>query len=311
MLTAEQLEARKSGIGGSDAGAVLGLNRYATPLAVYLEKTGQAKPFEGNDATYWGNRLEDLVAEEFTIRTGLKVRRRREHFRHKEHDFMVGNIDRSVDGQKMVLECKTASEYTKNQWGEDGSDEVPDSYLVQCMHYMIVTGYRRAQLAVLIGGNDFRIFYIPYDQGLADTIIEKEFNFWHNHVLKGIAPDPVNFEDLAELYAHDNGQEVLAKQETEQKVIELSEVRAKKKELEQREDALKFDIQKDLGPGAVLINPEGEKLITWKKAKDSKKTGWKDLALHLMSGRPKQYIDNHVSQFTQTTQGSRRFLVKI
>lgn len=311
MLTAEQLEARQSGLGGSDAGAALALNRYKTPLALYLDKIGEAAPFEGNDATFWGNINEGNIAKVFAMKTGFNVRRRNVQFQHKDYPFMLGNIDRSIDGKKAVLECKTASEYTKKQWGPDWSDEVPDSYLIQCMHYMIVTGYKMAYLAVLIGSCDFRMYKIPFDQGLADTIIEKESIFWNEHVLKRVPPDPRTFEDLAELYAHDNGDEVLAKPETEQKVIELSEVRAKKKALEEREDSLKFDIQKDMGPGAVLVSPDGEKLTTWKKAKDSNKTDWKKLAMFLMSGCPEQYVKNHISQFTKTVQGSRRFLVKI
>ena len=49
---------RTTGIGGSDAGAIMGLNKYATPLTVYLAKKDFAH-FTGNKATEWGNILEE------------------------------------------------------------------------------------------------------------------------------------------------------------------------------------------------------------------------------------------------------------
>ncbi|MBN6186431.1 YqaJ viral recombinase family protein [Aneurinibacillus sp. BA2021] len=179
------LQLRNQGLGGSDAAAIAGLSKWKSPVAVYLEKTGQIEPEEAGEAAYFGNKLEALVAEEFTLRTGLKVRRRNAILQHPEHTFMLANIDRELIGQKVGLECKTASAYLKDLWE---GEEVPMQYLLQCQHYMAVTGYQAWYIAVLVGGNTFIHKRIERDEELIAQLIEIEKNFWENHVLAGVPP---------------------------------------------------------------------------------------------------------------------------
>ncbi len=84
MLTAEQHENRATGIGGSDAAAVCGLNPYKSPVDVYLEKVGAAAPVDETERMFWGNKLEDVVADVYSDRTGRKVRRRNRTCRHRD-----------------------------------------------------------------------------------------------------------------------------------------------------------------------------------------------------------------------------------
>lgn len=179
------LEMRRNGIGGSDAAAIAGLNRWKSPVAVYLEKTGQAQKEEAGEAAYFGILLEDVVAQEFSKRTGLKVRRRNAILQHPEHSWMIANVDRLIVGQKVGLECKTASEYMKNEWKDD---EVPAPYLVQCQWYMAVTGFDTWWIAVLVGGNKFVHKKIERDDELIGYLIHIGKDFWENHVMKGIPP---------------------------------------------------------------------------------------------------------------------------
>jgi putative phage-type endonuclease len=179
------LKFRRKGIGGSDAAAIAGLSKYKSPVAVYLEKTGQLEQEEPGEAAYWGNVLEDIVAKEFAARTGLKVKRRNAILQHPEHDWMLANVDRVVVGEKIGLECKTASAYLKDLWsGED----VPMEYLLQVQHYLAVTGYEAWYIAVLIGGNTFVYKRIERDDELIEQLIAIEKNFWENHVLAGVPP---------------------------------------------------------------------------------------------------------------------------
>lgn len=179
------LEIRRKGIGGSDAAAIAGLSKYKSPVAVYLEKTGQLEQEEPGEAAYWGNVLEDIVAKEFAARTGLKVKRRNAILQHPEYPFMLANIDRELVGQKVGLECKTASAYLKDLWE---GDEVPMQYLLQCQHYMAVTGYQAWYIAVLIGGNTFVHKRIERDDELIEQLIAIEKDFWENHVLPRVPP---------------------------------------------------------------------------------------------------------------------------
>ncbi|QNK89401.1 YqaJ viral recombinase family protein [Sporosarcina sp. resist] len=186
MNRQEWLDARKNGIGGSDVSAIAGLNKWKSPVGVYLDKIG-ASPDEDSagEAAYWGNVMEDVVAQEFSIRTGLRVRRRNAILKHPKHPFMLANVDRLIVGKREGLECKTASEYLKGSWEDE---EIPAAYLLQIQHYMAVTGYDAWHIAVLIGGNKFLYKKVERDEELISYLITIEKDFWENNVLKQIPP---------------------------------------------------------------------------------------------------------------------------
>ena len=175
MTREEWLDARRTGIGGSDVAAILGLSPWKSPVMVYMDKIGESPDQEENEAMYWGNVLEDVVAKEFEKRTGMKVKRKNAIIRHADYPWMLANVDRLIIGQKAGLECKTANEYAKDAW--DG-DKAPDVYILQCMHYMAVTGFKEWWIAVLIGGNKFHFKKIERDEELITFLIEKESEFW-------------------------------------------------------------------------------------------------------------------------------------
>ncbi len=172
----EWKKARKNGIGGSDAAAIAGLNRFKSPLAVYLEKIGEVDNNVDNEYVYWGSVLEDLVAKEFEKRTGKKVHKVNAILVHPEYPFMIANIDRKVVGEDAILECKTTSAWNAKEWKDD---EVPQEYIIQVQHYMAVTGAKKAYIAALIGGNHFEIKEIERDDELIESLIQIEKDFWH------------------------------------------------------------------------------------------------------------------------------------
>jgi len=304
MLTEQQLVERKSGIGGSDIGAILGLNKWTSPLDVYLDKTGQADgpDLSDNEAVHFGNVLEDTIAQEYARRTGCKVRRRNQRFIHPDHEWMAANIDRSVDGERMILECKNSSQWMAGAWGESGTDEVPESYLVQVAWYMAILGYDRANLAALIGGNNLRIYEFDRDYELEKILINRSREFWFNNVLAKVAPAPSCERDLDTLYAMDNGDTLLADPVTEERVYKLAHLKADIKIMEERADALKFDIQKDMGSSATLLGEDGSPLATWKSPKPGRR---------LQGKRLKEERPDIWEQYAPVAENSRRFLVKI
>lgn len=172
----EWLRERQKGIGGSDVGAIMGVNQYKTAFNIYLEKT---EPIIGvekqSEAAYWGDQFEEVVAKEFEKRTGKKVRRDNRHLVHKDYPFMVANIDRRVVGEDAILECKTANQYLAKEWE---SEEIPPSYLLQVQHYLAVTGAAKGYIAVLIGGQKFIWKEVERDDELIEYIIEAEKEFW-------------------------------------------------------------------------------------------------------------------------------------
>jgi putative phage-type endonuclease len=260
---------RRKGIGGSDVGAIIGISQYSTPLDIYLDKTGQT-PLESeeNAAMYWGNQLEEIVAKEFAKRTGRTVQRRNSPFVHPQYDFLRANIDRYIVGEKAVLECKTAGEYSKSDWGPAGSDEVPLYYLCQVMHYMTVTRYLKAYIAVLIGGRDFRIYSIAYDKKLADQLIQRCTNFWNNHVLKRTPPDPVNMHDINLLFKGDDDIIECADEATIENLSKYKKLKDDEKANKAEQEDLKFKITSLMKEATMLVDPEGTTLATFKAPKN-------------------------------------------
>lgn len=178
---------RKQGIGGSDAGAVCGLNPYRTAMQVYYDKTSDDVEVIDNEAMRQGRELEEYVARRFCEASGKKVRRANAMFYDENHPFMLADVDRMVVGENAGLECKTASPYTEGNWQED---KIPLSYQLQCHHYMSVCNADAWYLAVLIYGRDFKYYRIERDEEIIRDLIRMEKEFWNEHVLKRVIPDP-------------------------------------------------------------------------------------------------------------------------
>lgn len=187
LSNVEWLKLRKQGIGGSDAGAICGLNPYSSPMKVFWDKTTDEVEEQDNEAVRIGHDLEQYVAERFMEATGLKVRRSNYMYRSKEHPYMIADVDRLVIGEDAGLECKTASAYNADKWA-DGN--IPLHYAMQCYHYMAVTGKRAWYIAAVILGREFVYHKLTWDDALIQRLIEVEGEFWNNHVIVNVIPDP-------------------------------------------------------------------------------------------------------------------------
>lgn len=187
MKREDWLEARRKGIGGSDASAILGVNPYSSPLKVYMDKIGKGKEEETNEAMRQGTDLEQYVAERFCEETGLKVKRVNKILQHPDHSWMLANIDRQIVGMNAGLECKTTSPYSKFRFDEG---EINPHYYWQSMHYMAVTGAEKWYVAILVLGKAFHVFEIARDEDAIERLINTEKVFWENCVVPQIPPLP-------------------------------------------------------------------------------------------------------------------------
>ncbi len=216
MDRTEWLRWRTRGIGGSDASVVAGINRHRSVFQLWLEKTGQAEPEEGeNDFTHFGKMLEPVVKKEFTKRTGLKVRAKHAILQSEEHPFMLADLDGVIyeDGELNIFEAKTASAYKQEVW-ENG---VPEEYQLQVQHYMAVTGAKKTYIAALVGGNHFFYHVVERDEELIAMLICLEKTFWEENVLGGKEPVPDGSEATTEFlnkrYGSANGRTVALPEE--------------------------------------------------------------------------------------------------
>lgn len=275
MTHEEWLKARQSGIGGSDAGTILGVNKWKSKTQLFFEKVNpELKQQVDNEFIYWGNVLEDVVAKEFETRTGKKVRKNNKMLRHPEHEFMLANLDRVVIGERALLECKTTSQYNIDQWKDD---EIPASYLCQIQHYMAVTGYEKAYIAVLCGGNQFIWKEVPRDDELIEIIINAEKDFWYNNVLAGVIPEidgsDATKDFLNHMYKDIDETEVQLSDDVETLLTALEQVKQEEKELKELKTQYENKIKNILGNN--LAGKTSGYQITWKpqvrKTLDTKK----------------------------------------
>ena len=262
---ADWLEYRKQGIGGSDASVVCGINRYKSPVELWMEKTGQLPHQEAGEAAYWGTQLEPFVRAEFTKRTGIEVSRRNELLQSEEHPFMLANLDgicEVPDVGPCIFEAKTASAYKVGEW----EDAIPDEYALQLAHYMAVTGYAGAYIAVLIGGNTFKWKFIERDEELISMLIQLETDFW-NHVQDG-TPPPLDGSDasakfLAERFPNSRPKSHIILPETADELLAqydeaCEELEAVTERKQKAENLLKEMI------GENEVGTAGDRIITWK-----------------------------------------------
>lgn len=297
----EWLRERKNYLGGTDLAAICGLSPYKTALDVYLDKTSDDITEETSPAMRWGNLLEEAIAEAYSEDTGKMVWKWIQPIKHKEYPFLAANIDRWVGDREYVLECKTAGFNKGKEWGEVGTDQIPESYLIQCAFYASICDVPKVDIAVLIGGQDFRIYTYNRNKELEEKLIKISCNFWHNHIEKRIPPKCVNTRDTFNLFPQSNNKEITAKENILAKLEELKIAKAEESRIADTIEKLKTDIQEFMRDYDVLIDNQGNVIATWKNTTPK---SFFDLK------RFKYEAKDLYSKYTSFAKQSRVFLIK-
>ena len=178
--TDEWFEARRSSIGASEAAAICGMSRWQQPLDVYKTKQGASDTRE-SDEMHRGKLLEPAVLDWYQSKVGgylfsppLLI--------HPVHDFMcatpdalwttqdIGNLPWSYSLDYIPIEAKTSG--VKGEWGEEGTDDIPQEYVMQTQHQMAVTGAERCDVPVLGHNLNFKLYVVKRNQELIDSIVE-------------------------------------------------------------------------------------------------------------------------------------------
>jgi putative phage-type endonuclease len=254
------------GIGGSDAAAAVNLSRWKSPYRLWQEKIGVPTVDDvlaDKEQIRFGELLEDIVAREFARRRGVRVQRERQTLRHRDYPFMLAHIDRRIIGSREGLECKTASLRMARDWGEEDTDEIPVEYLAQAAHYLAVTGYVVWHVAVLIAGNDYRMYRIERDAELIEALIERERAFWA-HVESRTPPEPTTLDDAFARWPQDTGETRLVTPEIAADVTQLKEYRRTARSLKAQMESCELRIKNFIGGATGLNDEAGRTLLTWK-----------------------------------------------
>lgn len=300
------LAVRRTGIGGSDAAAAVGLSPYVSPLELWLDKTGRAEgmprpdPDDMTSPAAWGTLLEPIVAASYTKQTGNRVRRVNAVLRHPTIPFMLANIDREVVGVRdvQILECKTAGEFGARLW----RDGVPEYVQLQVQHQLAVTGKTAAHVAVLLCGQALEVHRIERDDALIARLIELEARFWQ--FVETDAPPPADGSESADralrhLYPGNGGTVDFTDDRTLSSTFaDLVAVRAEIEARQAVEAQLKQTIQQSMGEATRAVFETGS--VSFKRSRDSSVV---DIE-RVLNDHPE-----FETQYAASRPGSRRFLI--
>lgn len=239
---------REKRIGGSDVGAILGVNKYKSIIDVYIDKTEGSK-FEGNEATFWGHMHEATIMKVF-------AQKHREFNVYQApysvvDDFLIANLDAVLKdrstGDYGVLEIKTTNAFNYKDWE---GDIVPQYYYAQVQHYLMLTGYKFAYIAVLIGGNKYKDFKIERSEEDIALIKEKATEFYTENLLKQIPPMPDGsdaYMDYLKKKAMDiENDTVIEFVDLEEKAQKVKDIGKEINNLKKEQDLLKEQIMLEL-----------------------------------------------------------------
>ena len=266
------LKLRQSYLGSSEWSVIAGLyNAYKSPYDVFNEKVYGYEPFD-NLRMRLGRDIEPMIAKWVEEELDGKVAQDGLVRFHKDYDYLATNLDGifyDKEGAPSVLEIKTASTIARDNWGA----ELPIQYYTQIQGQMLITGMRKAYVAILTfgfaGPEKFEIQEYDYDESFINLVVPKLVDFWTNHVEKKVAPEYTTESDVKNAYPEANNHSIKATKEIISAMDKIKDIKAKKKALDQELKSLELDIKKEMKDAHSIIDGD-QTLATWKNGKPRK-----------------------------------------
>ena len=269
-MNKEQLAERKTGIGATDIAAVFCRSPWKTPLKLWEEKVSP----NDNEATEsslrleLGKYLEPFLLRAYTNKMGGSATLVPDLFRHPQYHFLISHVD-AVSSSNRLIEFKTALFMRKSEWGDEFTDEMPDHYFLQCAHEALV--YSAATNChiegvdlVVFTGFDLKLYKYERNSEVEEAIIQEADQFWHL-IEARIPPQASTYQEVSQKYKKDiAGGFIVADEKISLSYYQFLEIKKQLKELQLQEDICKTAIGEALGDNQVLINNEGNELLTWK-----------------------------------------------
>jgi len=290
---------RRTGIGSSDAPVIAG--ERGSVVELWAVKSGLVpEPEPDADLAVlfeWGHRLEPVIADWYADHTGRQVRRVNRMLRHPDLPWAFASLDRvTAKGEKRIVEIKT------ERWGWRGDEDVPGSVQAQVQHQMWVTGYEVADVAVLTGGSQPKVYEIPRDDAFIDNLVflETEFMGW---VKSGTRPPMDGSENarrvLSKLHPRNDGTLIPPTPDMERVFFDWQAAKVVKDQAEAEVDTLANTLR------ALIGDADGiDGLVSWKRAKDSTRVDWPTVANEVGLSDP-ELLAATIAAHTTTTEGPR------
>lgn len=279
-MNMDSREFRRSYIGGGDAAAIAGVSPWGSPYSLWQMKRGEEPEREPSERMKWGLILEAPIAQEWAQREGAVALRKATFRRHPSVNYVGGHPDyyaRHPQDGPVVLEVKTSS--AASDWNGPDGDQVPVHYYLQVQHYLMVTGYDVAYLAVLLHGSELRSYRIPADPAVQAGLLQAYEDFWAL-VQSGTPPEIDGHEATAEAirrqYPRSDDEEVVGDAQDGHLVDVILGARAQRAQAEEIETGAINRLKARMGTASRLLVPEGT--VTWRTSKDRTVINWEAVA---------------------------------
>lgn len=192
VITSEQRNARRKHIGSSDAPAILALSPWADKGDVYWSKILDVGDDAPTQAMETGNRLESPLLDFAADRLGVNLARNVFKIsEERDGGILAANFDATVADRPEAVEAKYVGPDSAAQWGEEGTDEVPDYVNIQCQHQAFVGRLERVWVPALVIAYrpEWRLYCVRRCEAIIEPMVEAELAFWRDHVLTKTPPD--------------------------------------------------------------------------------------------------------------------------
>jgi putative phage-type endonuclease len=283
MTRDEWLAERKKGIGASEIAGVMGLcGKWVTPHSLWLEKTGREER-EETLAMRMGKHMEPFILDEFlrlADRDNLNITNvvPGDFYRDEAlpHIFCTTDFECDWDGEPAIIETKFANDYAADSFGQKGSDQVPDQYVVQVVYQMAVRRRHKAILAACLSNRELAYYGFtatPELRTLMATARRSATDFWNNHVLPDVPPNLTGYEPdtryVKETYSYEDGSIVAADKYHETLMRERLVLKQLIEGNELRRCEIDNLLKEYMGEAAVLESDAG--VLTWKADKNGRR----------------------------------------
>lgn len=303
------LEKRRSCITGTDIAAIMGVSPYKTLTGVWLDKKGISAELTDSEAMYWGRALEDVIARRYTRDTGQELLKG--SFLQK--GVVGGTIDFLAPDLDRIVEIKTAGIRQAIHWGDSNLESVPTQYLCQVQWYMGLHEKEKADIAVLIGGNDYRVYPITFNQELFKMMRDLAEDFWSDYIIGNKEPTPDGSNDYNAFLKYKNpfNNGLLAEPTDDIRALcrAISEIKEETKRLDSLLENHEQEVKTMIGELDGF--KDSSLTVTWKKSKDSEKIDWKEVASELALELDNESLWHSLKkEYTKINEGSRRLYLK-
>lgn len=291
-------------IGGLDAGTICGFNKWESPVELAMRlKSGATPSRKPTLPMKAGLALEDMILDEYAERHDVKLVRQPGFMRHPRFPWAGGHIDAHPEGSPVRLIIDAKSTQRDDDWGEEGTDQVPTHIICQLHWYFPLIDAEAGDIAVLFRNRDYREYHIPRDLEFEAMIFERCHEFWRRYVEGDEVPDLDGSEGtrryLADRYPSNNGKIITATDEINEMVAMLRQIRGERAKYETLEATVEARIKQAIGDADGIDTAHGR--ITWRKASDSKRLDVKSLQADPMAAAL-------IAQHMKIVPGARRFL---